>query len=189
MAARIGALGGSNVTIADTSRNWYADNGISKLSIPKDYQIIELHMDSASASARGGHVIINGKYKADQYDNALAKMISGIFPGRSQIVVGRTDLANPKRAAAKGYPYRLMECGFITSATDVKIFNSRMDDIARGILQAFGLSAVGTSTSTKTETAGKLYRVYEQKGAFKSKANAEALQKKLQKEGKTAIII
>ncbi len=97
LAAHIGALGGSNVTIADTSRNWYADNGISKLSIPKDYQIIELHMDSASASARGGHVIINGKYKADQYDNALAKMISGIFPGRSQIVVGRTDLANPKR--------------------------------------------------------------------------------------------
>lgn len=188
LAARIGALGGSNVTIADTSRNWYADNGISKLSIPKDYQIIELHMDSASASARGGHVIINGKYKADQYDNALAKMISAIFPGRSQIVVGRTDLANPKRAAAKGYPYRLMECGFITSATDVKIFNSRMDDIARGILQAFGLS-VNTSASTKTETAGKLYRVYEQKGAFKSKANAEALQKKLQKEGKTAIII
>lgn len=187
LAARIGALGGSNVTIADTSRNWYADNGISKLSIPKDYQIIELHMDSASASARGGHVIINGKYKADQYDNALAKMISGIFPGRSQIVVGRTDLANPKRAAAKGYPYRLMECGFITSATDVKTFNNRMDDIAKGILQAFGLSAV--STSTKTETAGKIYRVYEQKGAFKSKANAEALQKKLQKEGKTAIII
>lgn len=187
LASRIGALGGKNVTIADTSRNWYADNGISKLSIPKDYQIIELHMDSASASARGGHVIINGKYKADQYDNALAKMISGIFPGRSQIVVGRTDLANPKRAAAKGYPYRLMECGFITSATDVKIFNSRMDDIARGILQAFGLSAV--NTSTKTETAGKIYRVYEQKGAFKSKANAEALQKKLQKEGKTAIII
>ena len=146
-------------------------------------------MDSASASARGGHVIINGKYKVDQYDNALAKMISGIFPGRSQIVVSRTDLANPKRAAAKGYSYRLMECGFITNVTEVKIFNSRMDDIARGILQAFGLSAVNTSASTKTETAGKLYRVYEQKGAFKSKANAEAFQKKLQKEGKTAIII
>lgn len=144
-------------------------------------------MDSASASARGGHVIINGKYKADQYDNALAKMISGIFPGRSQIVVGRTDLANPKRAAAKGYPYRLMECGFITSATDVKIFNSRMDDIARGILQVFGLSAVGTSTSTKTETAGKIYRV--QVGAFKLKANAEKLVSELKSKGYQAIII
>lgn len=187
LAARIGALGGSNVTIADTSRNWYADNGISKLSIPKDYQIIELHMDSASASARGGHVIISGKYKADQYDNALAKMISGIFPGRSQIVVGRTDLANPKRAAANGYPYRLMECGFITNANDVKTFNARMDDIARGILQAFGLSAVGASTSTKTETAGKIYRV--QVGAFKSKANAEKLVSELKSKGYQAIII
>ena len=29
LAARIGALGGSNVTIADTSRNWYADKGRS----------------------------------------------------------------------------------------------------------------------------------------------------------------
>lgn len=185
LAARIGALGGSNVTIADTSRNWYADNGISKLSIPKDYQIIELHMDSALASARGGHVIINGKYKADKYDNALAKMISGIFPGRSQIVVGRTDLANPKRAAAKGYPYRLMECGFITNASDVKTFNSRMDDIAKGILQAFGLSAVGTST--KTETAGKIYRV--QVGAFRAKANAEKLVSELKSKGYQAIIV
>ena len=130
-------------------------------------------------------MIINGKYKADQYDNALAKMISSIFPGRSQIVAGRTDLANPKRAAAKGYPYRLMECGFITSATDVKIFNSRMDDIARGILQAYGLSAVGTST--KTETAGKIYRV--QVGAFKSKANAEKLVSELKTKGYQAIII
>ena len=112
-------------------------------------------------------------------------MISSIFPGRSQIVVGRTDLANPKRAAAKGYPYRLMECGFITNATDVKIFNSRMDDIARGILQAFGLSTVGTST--KTETTGKLYRV--QVGAFAQKANAEKLASELKSKGYQAIIV
>ena len=185
LASRISALGGKNVTIADTSRNWYADNGISKLSIPKDYQIIELHMDSAAASARGGHVIINGKYKADKYDNALAKMISGFFPGRSQIVVGRTDLANPKRAAAKGYSYRLMECGFITNAIDVNIFNSRMDDIARGILQSFGLSA--TTVPVKTETTGKLYRV--QVGAFKKKANAEKFVKELKAKGYKAVIV
>ena len=80
-----------------------------------------------------------------------------------------------------------MECGFITSATDVKIFNSRMDDIARGILQVFGLSAVGMSTSTKTETAGKIYRV--QVGAFKSKANAEKLVSELKSKGYQAIII
>ena len=183
LVARIGALGGSNVTIADTSRNWYADNGISSLNIPKDYQIIELHMDSASASARGGHVIINGKYKADQYDNALAKMISGILPGRSQIVVGRTDLANPKRAAAKGYPYRLMECGFITNATDVSIFNSRMDDIAKGILASFGLSA----KQDPVKTDGKIYRV--QVGAFNQRENAEKLLSDLKAKGYEAFIV
>ena len=79
-----------------------------------------------------------------------------------------------------------MECGFITNANDVKIFNSRMDDIAKGILQAFGLSAVSTSTSTKTEIAGKIYRV--QVGAFKQKANAEKLANELKSKGYQAII-
>ena len=58
LAGRLAALGGNNVTVGDTKRNWYADKGISSLSIPKNWQIIELHMDGASPSARGGHVII-----------------------------------------------------------------------------------------------------------------------------------
>ena len=33
LASRLLALGGSNVTIADTNRNWYADNGIMSLNI------------------------------------------------------------------------------------------------------------------------------------------------------------
>ena len=42
LAGRLSAFGGSNVTVADTSRNWYADKGINTLSIPKSWQIIEL---------------------------------------------------------------------------------------------------------------------------------------------------
>ena len=72
LASRLSTLGGGNVTVADTNRNWYADNGIMSLNIPKDWQILELHMDSAGASAKGGHVIINSAYSADQYDTALA---------------------------------------------------------------------------------------------------------------------
>ena len=72
LAAKIKAYGGSNVTVGDTSRDWYADNGISSLNISKDTQIIELHMDSAAASARGGHVIIKSGYNPDKYDTALA---------------------------------------------------------------------------------------------------------------------
>lgn len=156
LATRIKALGGDFVTLADFSRNYYADNGITSLSIPSDTQIIELHMDSATASARGGHVIIYSGFEPDEYDEALAKFIGSFMPGRSVLISRRSDLANPARAAAKGYGYRLMECGFISNASDVAKFNSNMDDLARGILAAFGISASGSSGSY--ESFGGTYR-------------------------------
>lgn len=139
LGARIKALGGDYVTLADTSKNWYKTAGINTLTIPKDWQILELHMDSGASSARGGHVIIKKGYTADKYDNALAKMLKEILPGRSNMIVGRSDLANVNRAAAKGYGYRLVEFGFISNANDVKILNSQMDDIAEGVLKAFDI--------------------------------------------------
>lgn len=156
LAKKIKAYGGNNVTVGDTSRDWYKDNLISSLNISKDWQIIELHMDGASASsARGGHVIINSAYNPDKYDKALAEFISDILPGRSSTIVKRSDLANPKRAAAKGYPYRLLECGFITNAQDVKIFNGQMDDIAKGILSVFGIKASGSAAGTSKPAESK----------------------------------
>lgn len=156
LAKKIKAYGGDNVTVGDTSRDWYKDNLISSLNISKDWQIIELHMDGASASsARGGHVIINSTYDPDKYDKALAEFISDILPGRSSTIVKRSDLANPKRAAAKGYPYRLLECGFITNAQDVKIFNGQMDDIAKGILSVFGIKASGSAAATSKPAESK----------------------------------
>lgn len=139
LAKRVKELGGSDVMLGDVNRNYYADGGINYLDISTEYKLLELHMDAASASARGGHVIINGNYSADEWDEALAAMISKILPGRSKTIVGRTDLANPSRAAARGYNYRLMECGFITNAEDVAIFNANIDTIAKGILAAFGI--------------------------------------------------
>ena len=156
LAKKIKAYGGDNVTVGDTSRDWYKDNLISSLNISKDWQIVELHMDGASASsARGGHVIINSTYDPDKYDKALAEFISDILPGRSSTIVKRSDLANPKRAAAKGYPYRLLECGFITNAQDVKIFNGQMEDIAKGILSVFGIKASGSAAGTSKPAESK----------------------------------
>lgn len=148
LAQRIKDFGGDAVELYDFNSNSYKTNVIGKGLAPKGYKILELHMDSSeNSSAKGGHVIINGKFKADEYDTALAKMISGIFPGRSQTIVGRTDIANVKRAASKGYNYRLMECGFISNAEDVQKFNSRMDEIAKGILGCFG---IGEKAETPT---------------------------------------
>lgn len=140
LAKRIDLFGGASVEVLDTSRNWYADGGISRLKLPKGAQLLELHMDSANASgARGGHVVIDADFSADKYDKALAKFISGMFPGRDVTISKRNDLGNPNLAQAAGISYRLLECCFISNPTDRKKFISNTDALAKGILYAFGI--------------------------------------------------
>ncbi len=145
LASRIKALGGDQVVILDTSRNWYADNGISSLSIPKGDMLLELHRDSAATSARGAHVIIYSGFDADSFDKTLSEGLSQILPGRSEIIKKRSDLANPKRAAVCGINYRLAEVGFITNEEDRRIFDTRTDEIASIILKAAGLNVFPTA--------------------------------------------
>lgn len=150
LGQRIKELGGDNVLLGDINRDYYQDNGISNLTISKDYQILELHMDSSdNAEADGAHIIIKTGYKPDKYDTALSKFLSEVFPGRSEIIVERSNLANVNRAAAKGYSYRLAECGFISNAGDLKVFNTNIDAIAIGILQCFEIAANGNSSVTR----------------------------------------
>ena len=139
LGKKIKELGGDYVTLGDISKNWYKTAGINTLTIPKDWQILELHMDSGASSARGGHVIIKQGMSADKYDKDLAKMLEEMLPGRSKMIVGRNDLANVNRAASKGYGYRLVEFGFISNANDVKIFNTKMDEIAKRVLKSFDI--------------------------------------------------
>ena len=158
LAQRCKEFGGDDVIVSEPSRNYYKDNGISKLKISKDINIVEFHMDSGVKTAKGAHVIINGKYKADKYDEELSEFLSDILPGRSKTIVGRSDLANVNRAAKKGYNYRLIEIGFISNAGDVKIFNSKMDEIAKGILACFDIKVEDgddKKDSAKKETTSK----------------------------------
>ena len=154
LAHRIKELGGNRVTLHDTNDNAYASGALNRIGVPKDTGVIELHMDSAGAGARGAHVIIKQGFKPDAVDNALADKLCAILPGRSQRIVGRSDLANPNRAAKRGINYRLVECGFITSSTDLGIFNGRMDEIARAILDAFGVQA-GSAPAPAPQPAPK----------------------------------
>lgn len=155
LAKRMAALGGGRVSVLDTSRNWYADGGINGLSIPSGDWLIELHMDSASASARGGHVVVYAGFEPDAQDRALAAFVSGFFPGRSETIAKRSDLANPYRAARRGINYRLLECCFISNAGDLARFNGSMDAVAQGILAAFGIDTEGEwlDMATKEDVA------------------------------------
>lgn len=174
LGRRIKERGGDNVTLEDTSRNWYADGGLNTINIPSGHAAVELHMDSGPSSAKGGHVIIKQGYSADDADNKLAASMKRIFPGRSNSIVGRSDLANVNRAAKRGINYRLVENGFISNAGDVATFNSKLDEIADAYLDAFGIPVGGTPAPTpKPEPArpekghpimsvggDKVYRLY-----------------------------
>lgn len=133
------------VTILDDTRNWYADGGINSLQLPRDTCLVETHRDSDGGIARGAHVIYKAGYAPDQYDQALARSLSAILPGRSDILVARSNLANANRAAKRGINYRLAECGFIDNAVDRKIFDSNLDSIAKCFLDAFGIPAQGSA--------------------------------------------
>lgn len=147
LARRIKELGGGRVTLGNMNIDYFKHNAISSIDIPKDTQIVELHMDSGVYDARGGHVVIYGGFEPDVFDTKLAENITKVFPGRASKIVGRFDLQNPKTAADRGFGYRLVECGFISNDTDVQIFNNRMDDVAKAILSAFDIIAADIPAS------------------------------------------
>ena len=167
LGSRIKELGGDGVVLMDQRRNWYADRGFDTVSIPKGDAVVELHMDSGAAGARGGHVIYKAGFAPDAYDRALADAISGIFPGRAQTLVGRTDLRNCNVCASRGINYRLVEHGFISDAGDVATFNARIDEIARAYLTIFGIShevpeVPKEDADMTNEQAEMLRKVYDQ---------------------------
>lgn len=87
-------------------------------------------------------------------------------------------------------PAVIVECAFIDNKKDIAIIDTAAEQkamgiaIAKGILKTLGIAYV---EEKKTETSGKIYRV--QVGAFKERANAEGMQKRLIDSGYDAIIV
>lgn len=153
LAARIKALGGSEVELGDTSRNWYRDGGISRLETTAP--VVELHMDASGVpGAHGAHVIIKSGFAADEYDRALADRLSTMMPGRADKLVKVSNLANVNRAARRGINYRLVENGFIDSDVDRAYFNEHVDDIARVYLEVFGIEPGSAPSEPEGSTGG-----------------------------------
>ena len=84
-------------------------------------------------------------------------------------------------------PAVLVECGFMDSIMDTKIILTEefAVEAAEGLVNA--LVQIGNLAKKVTEPSTNLYRV--QVGAYASKANAEAMAKKLKADGYDAIIV
>lgn len=90
-------------------------------------------------------------------------------------------------------PAILIECAFVDNKTDIAIIDTAAEQkamgvaIAKGVLKTLGIAYKAEETTATNTSELKLYRV--QVGAFSVKANAEAMKKKLEDAGFSAIIV
>lgn len=121
----------------DTAKGW----GIYSMTAKQYASITEIHEDAASATATGGHAIINKSFKPDKEDLSLAQQIKK-FVGwwgsvkNTQGISYRNNLLNLNVAAQRGINYRLLELGFITNKADMDNIKKHIDAYARGIIES-----------------------------------------------------
>lgn len=131
--------------IYHTAYNVYDYGNLVSLarSYGKNVIVIEWHFDATGTpEATGGHVIVYSGFNPDELDLRLRDGInnSGIgvrYEHRGHKgISGRSNLANPNRAANGGINYRLIELGFGTSPRDSKIMLKEMDKVAKAMSEA-----------------------------------------------------
>ena len=118
---------------------------------------------------------------AEKYVKELGQNSRGVKDGTHLYFIRKTPMTSV-----------LFESFFVDNDTDNNVGDTVAEQkafgvaYAKAILEHLEIAYEEQSTSVKKD---KLYRVYEQKGAYAVKVNAEKLQKELQAAGKMAIII
>ncbi|MCW0953236.1 N-acetylmuramoyl-L-alanine amidase [Weissella ceti] len=139
-----GKLKKNTIEFYDTKRDMFQDTvaGYGAYSVSSAYKsITEFHLDAASASATGGHVIISSAFNADEDDLDIANVVkkyAGWWGGVSSTrgINKRNNLANLNVLANRGISYRLVELGFITNSKDVSTLTKRVDELAKNLVEA-----------------------------------------------------
>ena len=116
------------------------------------------------------------------YDALIAE--TGLKGNRSKPLA----TANHHETRETKMPAVLLELGFMDSATDVPVIltEAYADQCARAIVKVIAERGKLTK-KVQVAPSGKLYRV--QVGAYRDRANAETMQKKLKADGYDAVIV
>ena len=121
--------------------------------------VTEYHLDAASASARGGHVIVYNGYAPDKIDlgirDAIKKYVGIRYTHKGHAgISGRNNLLQVNVSANIGVNYRLVELGFITNAADFRAINNNIEALTRDMANAItgGTSSAQSSDNKKPAT-------------------------------------
>lgn len=111
--------------------------------------VVELHLDAASASATGGHVIISDQWPADKIDKDINNMLKATV-GTIRGIDPRNDLLNANVSGRLNINYRLVEMGFITNKKDMNYLKKNYDKFSKELAGAInGKPIGGTSAGSK----------------------------------------
>ncbi|GGI38993.1 N-acetylmuramoyl-L-alanine amidase [Mammaliicoccus stepanovicii] len=156
---------GNNVAVYGKDQDMYQDTAYGQQQgNKKDYGlywvksqgyeiVVEFHLDSASASATGGHVIIPSGLAPDSIDKALQAAVKK-HVGTIRGITERSDLLNCNVAKAEFINYRLVELGFITSTKDMNTIKSNLAAYTKSLAEAIHGAPIGGKPSTYVVVAG-----------------------------------
>ena len=113
--------------------------------------VVELHLDSAGASASGGHVIISDAYPADTIDKNINNMLKATV-GTIRGIDPRNDLLNANVSGRLNINYRLVEMGFITNKKDMDYLKKNYDAFSKELAGAINGKPIGGNSAGKTPT-------------------------------------
>ena len=171
----------TDLEIYPTSKNCYKQ--IKKGFIPKwtDYDfVLELHFNAFNGVAGGTEVLVHAEQPDTHIAMLMAQYISNVgFINRG--VKKRTDLQNMNYCHKAGVNYALVETCFIDNESNMKLYEANKDKVAKAIARAFPVAEISPDTEEEV-----MYRV--QVGAFKNRANAEALLEKVKAAGFSGFI-
>ena len=143
----------------------YRDYGMYWINKQKYDVVVEFHLDSAGASASGGHVIKN-KYSADTIDKGLQQALESTV-GTIRGITTREDLLNCNVAYDLNMNYRLVELGFISSKKDMDYIKKNLTKFNKAIASAINGKAIGGAPASKPKPKPKAKQtVWNWKGRF-----------------------
>ena len=152
---------------------------------------LSIHHNGGINGGTGGGIVAYTYTKVDQKTKDWQKSLYDALIAKTGLKGNRATplkASNFHECRETAMPAVLLELGFMDSKTDVPkiLTEDYANKCAEAIVEV--LVKKGGLTKKKTEPAStKTYRV--QVGAFSSKANAEALVKKLKADGYDAIIV
>lgn len=132
----------------------YQDYGLYWVKKQKYDIVIEFHLDSAGASAQGGHVIIPSAFPPDSIDKGLQNALKGTV-GTIRGVTPRTDLMHCNVANKININYRLIELGFITSKHDMDYITKHLQAFTKRLAEGINGRQINQPASKKAKVQTK----------------------------------